>query len=250
MEERQRPRNQGQLHWGHEAWARQVSSTAMFCCEMTLSCCRLKSIGFNPEFILDVGANIGDWSRLIKEVYPASKVFMIEGSETCSADLETTGNLYTISLVGKQNSMAEYFENSKGTGNSIYRERSRYFSSTKSHTKPIRTLDTLMAGHPAVQMLKLDIQGAELDALMGAERVLESVEVILLEISLINYNEGAPLALDTFSYLNERGFDLFDLIDFTSFPTLGESFLGQVDFIVVRRNSSLFTRKTEVIKAT
>ena len=175
---------------------------------------------------------------------------MIEGSESCSADLETTGNLFTISLVGKLNSVAEFFENKKGTGNSIYREKSKYFSSTKSILKPIHTLDTLMAGHPPVQLLKLDIQGAELDALKGAERVLESVEVVILEISLINYNEGAPLALDTLSYLNERGFDLFDLQDFTTLSNQGQSYLAQVDFVLVRRNSPLFTRKTKMIEGT
>lgn len=187
---------------------------------------------------------------MFKEVYPNAKIFMIEGSETCSADLNTTGNWFAISLVGKENSVTEFFETKRGTGNSIYRERSKYYSTARPVLKPIRTLDSLMAGHPPVQMLKLDIQGAELDALKGARRVLRTVEVVMLEVSLIQYNLGAPAALDTLAYLHEQGFDLFDLHDFNNLGTGEGRYLGQVDLVLVRKESLLFTRRMERMRST
>jgi hypothetical protein len=78
---------------------------------------------------------------------------------------------------------------------------------------------------------------------MGAHRVLQTVEVILLEISLVTYNEGAPPALDTLSYLNSIGYDLLDILDFNS---LAER-LGQADVVVVKRGSPLFTHKMDKI---
>jgi FkbM family methyltransferase len=113
---------------------------------------RLKSIGWNPTRVLDVGANVGDWSRVVKDVYPDAEVFMIEGSETCAQDLMTTGNAFVISLVGKEDSTIEFYESKKGTGNSIYKEKTKYFSSVLPTIKPIYTLDTLTAHLPPVEV--------------------------------------------------------------------------------------------------
>jgi FkbM family methyltransferase len=201
---------------------------------------RLKALGFEPEYILDVGANIGDWSRVMKEIYPQAKVLMLEASPTCGKDLDTTGNKYAISLVGKKNEIVEFYESPKGTGNSIYKEKTKYFTKVTPTLRHIRTIDILMESHPPVQFMKLDIQGAELDALIGAKRVLEHVEVIELEVSMVNYNEGAPLALDVLSYLDTIGFDLLDIVDFQQLRKTEH--IGQVDIFVARKDSKLFSQ--------
>ena len=208
---------------------------------------RLKDLGFHPKHVLDVGANVGEWSRVVKLVYPDTEVYMIEGSQSCAPSLNNTGNWYTISLVGKENSEVEFFERPKGTGNSIFKENSKHFSSIRPVLRPIRTLDLLMSDQPSVQMLKLDIQGAELDALKGSHRILKGVEVVVLEISILEYNQGAPLALDTLAYLNELGFDMLDLLDFHHLGSDKNSFIFQIDVVLARKSSSLFKRKEKYL---
>ena len=60
-------------------------------------------------------------------------------------------------------------------------------------------------------MLKLDVQGAELDVLRGAARTLCGIEVIIIELSLLEYNKGAPLIGDVMARLADLGFNLFDM---------------------------------------
>jgi len=70
------------------------------------------------------------------------------------------------------------------------------------------TLDAVLARHAALgtSFLKLDVQGAELDVLAGAQRTLKHTDVILLEASLVEFNRGAPLIADVIARLRELDF--------------------------------------------
>ena len=57
-------------------------------------------------------------------------------------------------------------------------------------------------------LLWLDLQGAELDALRGAEVVLERVRLIHSEVSVIEEYEGCALYHEVRSWLAQHGFDV------------------------------------------
>ena len=91
-------------------------------------------------------------------------------------------------------------------------------------------------------MIKLDIQGAELKVLDGLKETINSFEVIILEVSLHNYNKDSPLFDNVMNYMNVKGFRLYDLFDL---KRLGDnkSFLLQFDCLFVRNNSNLLNVK-------
>ena len=60
-------------------------------------------------------------------------------------------------------------------------------------------------------LLKIDVQGAELDVLRGASRVLKSECELLVECSLVELYEGQALIDETIRFANERGFRLMGL---------------------------------------
>jgi trans-aconitate methyltransferase len=45
----------------------------------------LKKI-YNPNAILDIGAHSGEFSKLCNQIWPDSKILMIEGNENCEPD--------------------------------------------------------------------------------------------------------------------------------------------------------------------
>jgi hypothetical protein len=78
------------------------------------------------------------------------------------------------------------------------------------------------------------VQGAELDVLRGLGCHLSKVEVMLMEISLVNYNKGAPLIDVVLSELSSMGFVLYDIVE--ERRDLGGRLL-QIDGLFVRPTS-------------
>jgi hypothetical protein len=57
-------------------------------------------------------------------------------------------------------------------------------------------------------LLKLDVQGFELEALRGATSLLERVDAVLTECSFVRFYEGQPLFEDILACLAPLGFRL------------------------------------------
>jgi FkbM family methyltransferase len=72
---------------------------------------------------------------------------------------------------------------------------------------PVTALDLAFPAPPSRPcLLKLDVQGGELEVLRGAERLLASVDEVLTEVSFVPLYVGQPLADDVIAFLAERGF--------------------------------------------
>lgn len=78
----------------------------------------------------------------------------------------------------------------------------------------IVTLDEWAArnGNPSIELMKFDIQGAELKALRGAERMLrESTLLVYTEIWFNAVYDGSPLYSEIDAFLRTQGFALYDI---------------------------------------
>ncbi len=73
-------------------------------------------------------------------------------------------------------------------------------------------LDDLLGHVPAVDFLKLDIQGAELAALQGAASVLARTAMIQCEVEFAPIYQGQPLFSEVELFLRRAGFMLIDLV--------------------------------------
>jgi FkbM family methyltransferase len=93
----------------------------------------------------------------------------------------------------------------------------------------LHELMTLVAEHPVqtkrlddveglgeVDFFKLDVQGAELMVLQGAERVLKDVVAIQVEVEFLELYENQPLFADVDRYLRGQGFAFHTFLGFGS----------------------------------
>lgn len=80
-------------------------------------------------------------------------------------------------------------------------------------TVELTTLDAWLAESAGAgpDYLKVDVQGAELDVLRGAERALADVRAVEVEVEFQQLYEGQPLFADVDVWLRERGFALWRL---------------------------------------
>jgi len=74
----------------------------------------------------------------------------------------------------------------------------------------VTTLDQWAAeyGVQNIDLLWLDMQGSELQALKAAPKLLSGVSVILTELEFVEAYEGQPLYLEVKAWLEEQGFVL------------------------------------------
>ncbi len=84
----------------------------------------------------------------------------------------------------------------------------------ETKTVKTRSLDSLMAEGVirGADFLRLNIQGAELDALHGGQRALDEAVAIQIELSFDQTYRDAPLFSDIEPLLRANGFVLFDFI--------------------------------------
>jgi FkbM family methyltransferase len=85
-------------------------------------------------------------------------------------------------------------------------------------------------------LLKVDVQGYELNVLQGARRTLSDIALLECELSLVALYEGSPLLRDMLAWLETAGFRLVSVEPTGFFPPSGE--VLQVDGIFSRRDHS------------
>jgi hypothetical protein len=69
---------------------------------------------------------------------------------------------------------------------------------------------------PTPDLLKLDVQGYELEVLRGAEATLRQTRAVLCEVSFREFYTGQPLFTEVVAYLGARGFTLHALAEGTA----------------------------------
>jgi hypothetical protein len=80
----------------------------------------------------------------------------------------------------------------------------------------------------------LDVQGAELQVLAGAQRTLRETEVVILETTLFGIIIGGAQMWDVVVKLKEYGFVAYDIFGFLYRPL--DNALAQTDMVFVREN--------------
>lgn len=167
---------------------------------------------FLPSSILDIGANVGQFRTQAQEFWPDSYIFSIEASDACEEHLSKLTDDYLICLLAKDESNYNYFSRKNdptSTGNSIYRELTRFFSDDQLEVikKDGIPLDSLFAPDRTFDLIKMDTQGSELDIIEGGREICSRAKAILLEVSYTEYNKNAPLVAEVVEYMQKFNYE-------------------------------------------
>jgi FkbM family methyltransferase len=175
--------------------------------------------------VLDIGAHQGFYTLLTStRVGPSGRVFSFEPSPRERAALHRhvkwnrRGNVSVQGLaLGNEEKTASLFVvNQDQTGcNSLRLPASDVHESWSPVNVQVSRLDGWLAGREigAIDFVKLDVEGGELDVLKGAREFLERRPrpVFLVEVQDIRTANWAYPAKEVISYLAQRGFQWFAL---------------------------------------
>lgn len=174
-----------------------------------------------PRTVVDVGANRGQFSLFALHAFPAATIVALEPLAVPAARFRrvfagqqrVTLHHAALAPVSGQSTMHVSGHDDSSSLLPITATQGRLFRGTDEvgtetvRTGPLREfLDGRSIEEPA--LLKLDVQGYELEALRACGELLEKFEYICAEGSFVELYEGQVLADEMATWLRERGYEL------------------------------------------
>ena len=215
--------------------------------DMEVGLQRLRRAGLRPTAAIDVGGNVGAWTRMCRRIFPEARLLTIEPQANLQGQLRETarqlGNVTVAqTLLGARPAAAVPFHVYQHSGmSSVFLDAEA--SPVGTTAIDMTTLDELVAAEafPSAQLMKLDVQGSELEVLRGGTHTLADAEVVLVEVSLLPLYEGAPILHEVVAFLADSGFAAYDFLSERRRPR--DQALFQTDMLFVRRASPLLAAK-------
>jgi FkbM family methyltransferase len=208
-----------------------------------------KSRGLSPKTVFDIG--VGNGTPWLYDAFPGSKLVLVEPLSAFDSDIQALTKRYNATshkvALGREPGTAEFNVNiehptssSMFTLDSVFAgfaakvQREHRF---QRQTVNIETLDRLNAYEPPF-VLKLDVEGSERAVLQGASETLRNTEFLLMEISVMHRVTGEPRFAEMISFLDDCGFELFDIPSLSQTNTIAQ--LIYLDAAFVPKHSKLW----------
>ena len=190
---------------------------------------------FEPKSILDIGANVGQFYTESKNIFPNAYYYLIEGSEHCEVVLRTLNVDYSITLLSDVEKEVDFYvrkHEPRCTGNSIYRENTSFYDDDqitveKKYTKTLKSI----LNDKTFDLIKIDVQGSEIDIINGGLEIFKNAKGILMEVSLVEYNQNAPTKEFVYEYMENLGFQHVELIGNINHPITYELIQQDILFL-------------------
>ena len=173
-------------------------------------------LGIHPNGILDIGAHTGQFHGWAKRVWSDVPIFMIEANPLHESALDKlammNGDGYLIAAMGDEKREVTFYTRSDKPhteGNSYYKE-ANYWDIPQLVQKSkvtLQKLDNLFEDDSVFDIIKVDTQGSEIDILKGGKDLVSRAKVVILEVSFIEHNIGAPTTEETIEYMSSIGFE-------------------------------------------
>ncbi len=177
--------------------------------------------GLKLDTVIDVGANRGQFALCARHLYPKARIYSFEPLARPAADFrrvfsaDSAVRLFQNAIAPQRGSTEMHVARWDGSSSllPISTAQNENFPFTEAAGRETVTTARLAdcIGAEALvgtALLKLDVQGFELDALRGCEELLSRFGYVYVEASFIELYVGQALASEVVGHLLARGFRL------------------------------------------
>ena len=174
---------------------------------------------FMPMKILDIGANIGFWTNSVKAIWPDAEYTCIEAGPKYEKHLKEIAHNYHIAVLGDSNREVKMYlrEINKGSKKKItYTKGSTVFGIFKDHEiRQMQTLNQLVGKEAQFDLIKQDVQGAEIMIMKGAPEIFARAKYVVQEVNTHKDKQfpDMPSESEMDEFMFELGFDNSEVIE-------------------------------------
>jgi len=198
---------------------------------------------FSFDFIVDIGANKGQFTTFSRRTFPAARIIAFEPLERPAAIFEAlfrtdhSIRLFRAAVSAERGELTMYVTDSDDSSSPLELASAQVEAfGTKVIERrqvPCGRLSDFVGptefGYN--NLLKIDTQGFELEVLRGCTDLLDRFSVIYCETSFIELYKGQPLANEVIAYLHKCEFRLAGV--YNQFTSLHKRAL-QADMLFIR----------------
>jgi FkbM family methyltransferase len=204
----------------------------------------LRSRGFVPSRVLDVGAGRGAWTELAMTCWPDSRYFLIEPLQERLVSLCALSHRnpnVTFLLLGAG---SEVGERAIGVMEDFLDGSSLVYEGSAARSVRVETIDHLLEEARIEQpdFMKIDVQGYELEVLKGAQRCLDRCSLVLTEVEFFRFAPAMPLLHEIVAWMVAHGYRPYEVADILRRPS--DRAMGQCDLLFCREGHWLLRSDT------
>lgn len=178
----------------------------------------IKDMGIKT--VIDIGANNGQSALKFNELFPEAMIYSFEPLIDCylklNKRLENVKNFKSFNFaLGDEIGESTIFHSKFSPSSSLLKMTKLHedaFPFTKGEVKEkirINTLDNVEEGLNLEDniLLKIDVQGFEEKVIKGAKKILNRINIIIIETSFKKLYENQPMFSNIYKLLYEKGFE-------------------------------------------
>lgn len=173
-----------------------------------------------PETIIDIGSNKGQFILLIEKIYPNKNIYSFEPIKEMINKQKKffaykNNIIFHNVALGSSTTLKEFLITTRMDSSSFLKivsdkNKSKNYDIVENRNIQINTLDNLLINekisHPV--LIKIDVQGYELEVLRGANNLLKKTDYLLLEVSKNEMYQNQPIEKVIVEYLKNLNFDI------------------------------------------
>jgi FkbM family methyltransferase len=180
------------------------------------------SVDLRSALVVDVGANEGAFSAGVLGVAPQARILAAEPGpgprERLRARIGDRPNVEIRDVaVAAESGTATFHLTAHDHNSSLHAPREESRDTIDAGWQVVQELEVRtvsldeLVGDRTADVLKIDVQGSEMDVLAGGERALAHARAVLLEMNFFSQYEGDATFNVLHAEMDRRGFDLVNV---------------------------------------